>query len=305
MAITGVSLWHKHWVIGTVLTRLIIINILVWLTVVALSIIAKFFITSLEPFATNGTFFLATYADVGMLLRRPWTIVTHMFTHTGLFHILFNMLILFWFGTIFQGNFGQRRLLPTYLMGGLAGFFAFFLLYNGSGALDARGVSAQGASAAVMAILVATATYFPDMTLRLFLFGDVKLKYIALVYVIIDFVGLNGAANVGGHAGHLGGALYGFLYIRFLRKGTDINAWMERIIHYLAPLFTGQRPKMKVAHKRKTTSAGRRKSDEDLNAEKLKKQAQIDRILDKISQSGYDSLTKDEKDFLFRNSKDY
>lgn len=301
---TGGSLWHRHWVLGTVLTRLIIVNILVWLTVVALSIIAKFFITSLKPFA-EGTFFLATYADVSMLLRRPWTIITHMFTHTGLFHILFNMLILYWFGTIFQGNFGQRRLLSTYLMGGLAGFFAFFLLYNGSGSLDARGVSAQGASAAVMAILVATATYFPDMTLRLFLFGDVKLKYIALVYVIIDFIGLNGAANVGGHAGHLGGALYGFLYIRFLRKGTDINTWMERIIHYFTPLFTGQRPKMKVAHKRKATSAGRRKSDEDFNAEKLKKQAQIDRILDKISQSGYDSLTKDEKDFLFRNSKDY
>lgn len=301
---TGGSLWHRHWVLGTMLTRLIIVNIIVWLTVVALSIIAKFFITALKPL-TEGTFFLATYADVNILLRRPWTIITHMFTHTGLFHILFNMLILFWFGSIFQGHFGQRRLLSTYLMGGLVGFLAFFLLYNGSGALDARGVSAQGASAAVMAILVATATYFPDMTLRLFLFGDVKLKYIALVYVVIDFVGLNGAANVGGHAGHLGGAIYGFFYIRLLRKGTDINAWMEAVIHYFAPLFTGQRPKMKVAHKKKNPSAGSRKSDEEYNSEKLKKQAQIDRILDKISQSAYDSLTKDEKDFLFRNSKDY
>jgi membrane associated rhomboid family serine protease len=298
------TMWQRYWVSGTALTRLITANVLVWLFIVTLSVIGKLFIPELRPYAAHG-FFLSTYAEPAMLVRRPWTIITHMFAHAGLFHILFNMLLLYYLGSIFQGFFGQRKLLATYLMGGLVGFLAFFLLYNGSGQLNPVGKTALGASAAVMAIFVATATYFPDMTLRLFLFGNVKLKVLALVYVVLDFVALNGMSNVGGHAGHLGGALYGFLLMTMIRKGTDLNSGMERLIDWGTRVFSGKRQGMKVAWKRSPQqSAQKRKSDAEFNREKKERQERIDAILDKISRAGYDSLTKDEKDYLFRHGQD-
>lgn len=298
------SLWTRHWVNGTALTRIIAVNILVWLTVILLSVLGKFFIPELLKYS-SGVFYLATWADVGILATRPWTIITHMFTHVGLFHILVNMWLLYLLGSIFQGSFGQRKLLSTYLMGGLVGFLAFFMLYNGSGALDATGKSAIGASAAVMAIFVATATYFPDMSFRLLLIGNVKLKYLALVYVLLDFVALNGVSNVGGHAGHLGGALYGFLLVTQWRKGRDLNFAMDWVLDKLTLVFRPAERKLRVAHKRSTAAASaKRKSDEEFNQQKKERQERIDRILDKISRAGYDSLTSDEKDYLFRHGKD-
>lgn len=299
------GLWQRYWVTGTMLTRIMTANVVVWLVVLSLSIMGRLFLEDLRPYAGHA-FFLATWAEPSMVLRRPWTIVTHMFTHVGLFHILFNMLLLWYLGSVFQGFFGQRKVLSTYLMGGLAGFLAFFLLYNGSGNLEPIGKSALGASAAVMAIFVATATYFPDMTFRLFLFGDVKLKWLALVYVLFDFVALNGMSNVGGHAGHLGGALYGYLLVVFLRKGTDLNKPIEAVIVWLAALMGGDRSKMRVAYRGRgaKASAARRKSDDEFNVEKRERQQRVDAILDKISRGGYDSLTKDEKDYLFRHGKD-
>ncbi|MGF1564040.1 MAG: rhomboid family intramembrane serine protease [Flavobacteriales bacterium] len=295
------SLWQRHWVLGTMVSRLIVVNVLVWIAVVALSVLGRWFIPALMPYSVHA-FFLATTADPAVLVWRPWSVVTHMFTHAGLFHIFFNMWLLWIIGNIFQGFFGQRKLLAIYLMGGLVGFLVFFLLYNGSPALDMRGTTALGASAAVMAIFVATATYFPDMTLRLFLFGDVKLKYLALIYVLLDFFALNGVSNVGGHAGHLGGALYGFLSMSLIRKGTDLNGWMERLIDFFARLFT-RGEKMRVAYRNREADK-RRKSDEEFNVEKKARQERIDAILDKISRNGYDSLTKDEKDYLFRHGQD-
>jgi membrane associated rhomboid family serine protease len=298
------SLWTRHWVNGTALTRIIAVNLLVWLAVILLSVVGKFFFPVLQKFS-DGVFYLATWADVQYLLRRPWTVITHMFTHVGVLHILVNMWLLYLMGSIFQGNLGQRKLLSTYLMGGLVGFLAFFILYNGSGALDATGKSAIGASASVMAIFVATATYFPDMEFRLLLIGNVKLKYLALVYVLLDFVALNGMSNVGGHAGHLGGALYGFLLVTQWRKGRDLNAGMEWLLDRLTLLVRPAERKLRVAHKRSTAAAtAKRKTDEEFNRQKKERQERIDRILDKISRAGYDSLTSDEKDYLFRHGKD-
>lgn len=302
MAASSLGLWQRFWVSGTMLTRLITINALVWFAVLSLMIIGRLFIPELLPYS-NGTFFLATYADLSILIKRPWTIVTHMFTHAGFFHIFFNMMLLYYLGNIFQGYLGERKLLSTYLMGGLAGFLAFFLIYNGSGALDATGKSAIGASAAVMAVFVATATYFPDMQLRFFVF-NIKLKYLAIAYVLFDFVALNGVSNVGGHAGHLGGALYGFLLVRLWQKGTNLNSFMERTIDFLAAFFKTGQPKMKVSYKKSAAAKAKKKTDEEFNAEKRRREQRIDDILDKISKAGYDSLTKDEKDYLFRHSKD-
>lgn len=282
-------------------TRLIAVNVIVWLVVLTLSIVARLFLPALMGPASQ-TWYLAAPAEVGKVLMRPWTILTHMFTHEGLFHILFNMWFLYILGNVYQSYFGPRKVLSTYLLGGFAGFLAFFLLYNGSGALVAQGVTAIGASAAVMAIFVATATYFPDMSFRLLLIGDVKLKYLAIAYVLFDFVALNGVSNVGGHAGHLGGALYGFLFVQQLKRGRDLNTWLEKLIDRIAVLFKPG-TKLKVTYK-KSGPTKRRKSDEEFNAERKKRQERVDQILDKISRAGYDSLTKEEKDFLFRHSKD-
>ncbi|MDG2246520.1 MAG: rhomboid family intramembrane serine protease [Flavobacteriales bacterium] len=291
----------RFWTNGSMLYRLISINVVVFIVLLLLSIISKLFIPALASFSDDA-FFLATTADLGKLLYRPWTVVTHMFTHQGFFHLFFNMLVLFYFGKDFQDFFGPRKLLATYLLGGLVGFLAFLLLLNASVTLTTN-VSAVGASAAVMAVMVGLATYFPDKTFRLMLIGNVKLKWIAIVYVFIDLIGLNGLSNVGGHAGHLGGALYGFLLMYQMRNGKDIGMWFEKLLDRLADLFR-KRPKLKVKYSKKEKNSRAPKSDDEYNAEKVAKQKKIDKILDKISKAGYDSLTKSEKDYLFRNAND-
>ncbi len=291
----------KFWTNGSMLYRLITVNVVVWFVVLLLNILAKYFIPALEPFR-GGAFFLATTSDLTQLLYKPWTIVTHMFTHEGFFHLFFNMLILYYFGQRFLEFFGAKKLLATYIMGGLWSFLSFTLLFNLSPVLPSNTI-AVGASGAVMAILIGLATYMPDSTFRLLLIGPVKLKWIALVYVLVDLIGLNGLSNIGGHAGHLGGALYGFLLMYQMRNGKDIGMWFENFLDWLTNLFR-KRPDLKVKYKKKERTTRVPKSDEEYNAEKLAKQKKIDKILDKISKAGYDSLTKDEKDYLFRNSKD-
>jgi membrane associated rhomboid family serine protease len=277
------------------------INVVVWLVVLFLNIIANYFISALAPFS-SGAYLLATTSDLSKLIFKPWTILTHMFTHQGFFHLFFNMLILFYFGQRFQEYFGEKKMLATYIMGGLWSFVAFTLLFNLSPVLTTNTV-AVGASGAVMAILVGLATYVPDSTFRLMFIGSVKLKWIALVYVIVDLIGLNGLSNVGGHAGHLGGALYGFLLMYQMRNGKDIGMWFEKLLDRIANFFR-KRPDLKVKYKKKESNSRAPITDDDFNGQKLVKQKKIDKILDKISKGGYDSLTKDEKDYLFRNSKD-
>ncbi|MGB1033198.1 MAG: DUF6576 domain-containing protein, partial [Flavobacteriales bacterium] len=148
------------------------------------------------------------------------------------------------------------------------------------------------------AIFVAYATYNPDQKFRLILFGEVAVKYLAIGYVLIDYLSLGGA-NTGGHVGHLGGALYGFLMASQLKKGKDINAWFERILDRITNVFTRSK-----GTKGAKTNNSRGKSDEQYNYEKAQRSKRMDQILDKIGRGGYDSLNKDEKDFLFRNSKD-
>lgn len=291
-----------RWRTGGMLIRLIMVNAAVFLLITTLRIIAGFTGIAELSSGSTGVYFLATTADPQALLYRPWTIITHMFAHEGLFHIFFNMIFLWFLGRMFQEYFGSRKLLATYLLGGLAGFLAFFLALNLIPTMNPTGSLALGASAAVMAIFIGTATYFPDREIRLLLIGAVKLKYVAIFYVLLDYFALSGSSNVGGSIGHLGGALYGFLLMYNMRKGVDIGEWFERFLDRLVNFGKGA-PNLKVKYKKKQKTRVT-KSDEDYNAERNERQQKIDRILDKISKSGYDSLTKDEKDFLFRNSKD-
>jgi hypothetical protein len=209
-----------------------------------------------------------------------------MFMHAGILHILFNMLWLYWMGQIFEEYLGNKRTIGLYIMGGLAGALAYLLCLNLIPAFTnsnaAVGSTIVGASASVMAIVVATATLLPNYTISLILFGPVKLKWLVLVILAIDFLGIVGP-NAGGEIAHLGGALLGFIYVKQLQKGHD---WIGGI----SGIFRS-RSKLKVAAK--NTSK---------NSAEYPRQDEIDRILDKISQSGYDSLSKQEKEILFRAS---
>ncbi|HTI58876.1 rhomboid family intramembrane serine protease [Mucilaginibacter sp.] len=227
-------------------------------------------------------------ANFSHLAYRFWTPLTYMFMHAGILHIVFNMLWLFWIGQIFEEYLGNKRTIGLYIMGGLTGALFFVLGYNfipvfaqENAALNSTVV---GASAAVMAIIVATATLLPDYTMVLMLFGPVKLKWLVIAFVILDFLLIAGS-NAGGELSHLGGALFGFIYIKQLQRGND---WVA----FFTKMFSRQ-PKLKVASNNAAKNGGNVPRQED-----------IDRILDKISQSGYDSLSRQEKEILFRASKD-
>lgn len=296
MADTLVSLFTTRWKLFGIVERLITINVIVFVVLFTLKLIGSWFNIGAINIAENSSFYLATTSNWRVLLTRPWTIITHMFVHAGVMHILFNMVFLYFVGRMFVGFFGNKKLLSTYLLGGISGFLLFFIAGQ---FLPGAGGFAVGASAAVMAIFIALATYFPDMEIRLFLFGNVKLKYVALIYILIDYLSLGGG-NVGGHIGHLGGAAYGFLLMYNMKHGRDISAWFERILDRIANLFKGGG--MKVVHRSKPKK--RVVSDDEYNTQKLDNQKRIDRILDKISKGGWDSLSKDEKEFLGKHGRD-
>ena len=254
--------------------RIILINVGVFVAYALLRLV--FFVVGLHWELTP---WLAVPADLGPLLLRPWTLLSYMFFHEDLLHILFNMLCLWWFGQIFMQNYSGKQLRGVYLLGGLSGAVLFVLAYNLLPAFNAHGALALGASASVMAVMLAAATTQPNSTIGLLLIGMVPLKYVALAIVLIDIVSIP-LSNAGGHIAHLGGALYGLAFARLLTRGRDIS-------RPLAGLRRRQRPK----HPAKGYAPPRHTAQEQ----------HIDRILDKISRSGYDSLSPSEKAALFRN----
>ncbi len=233
--------------------------------------------------------YLALTAYLPKLAYRFWTPVTYMFMHAGFFHILFNMLWLYWMGQIFEEYLGNKRTIGLYLMGGLAGALFYVAAFNLIPAfIEVRSLGVVGASASVMAIVVATATLLPDYTISLMFIGPVKLKWLALFYVVIDFIGLAGA-NAGGEVAHLGGALLGYIYIKQLKKGNDFNRPVTKLFN----------PANKVNVISRTSGSYSSRS----TASAYPHQDEIDRILDKISHTGYNSLNRQEKETLQRASK--
>jgi len=234
------------------------------------------------------------------LLIRPWTIITTFFTHYGFIHILFNMLFLYWFGSLIKEYLGNKKLINLYILGGLAGGALYIMMYNISPyfANEVGRSSLVGASASVMAIVVGAATLMPDYQFHLILLGPVRIKYIAIFYVLMSLFGSVGS-NAGGDIAHLGGSLMGFVYVRQLQKGTDLGSWIESVLHFLRSFFI--RPKVKVSH-RKPRSSTRPSSSKTASPASGIPQDEIDAILDKISAKGYESLTKEEKQKLFNAS---
>ncbi|HZH70061.1 MAG TPA: rhomboid family intramembrane serine protease [Flavobacteriaceae bacterium] len=239
--------------------------------------------------------------DLEELIFKPWSIVSYAFFHGGLFHLFFNMLLLYYAGSFFLTYFSPKKLLNFYFLGAICGALVYALSFNLFPAFTGIGKSYLiGASASVMAILVGIATHIPYMGVRLLILGTVKLWHIAAFFVILDIIRIP-MGNAGGHLAHLGGALLGYIYVKQLAKGNDIGLWWEKLMNGFAGLFSSKKKSpFKTVHRNKTStrSASKTKSNKD------EKQRKIDAILDKISKSGYDSLSKEEKDFLFKSGKD-
>jgi membrane associated rhomboid family serine protease len=237
---------------------------------------------------------IALSSDLGTFIRKPWTLITFNFFHAGFLHLFFNLMVLHFSGRLFSTYFTDKQMLGVYVLGGIFSGITFVLSYIFIG----KAGLLVGASGAIMAILIATATYAPFMLLRIPLIGIVKLWHVAFVILLVDLIQMP-LDNTGGHLAHLGGALFGFIYIKLLQSGTDITKPFSALLDAFANLF---KPKKKTPFKkvhRNTTKNGVNsfKENKDMT------QKQIDDILDKISKSGYDSLTKEEKEFLFKAGK--
>jgi membrane associated rhomboid family serine protease len=300
---------QQHWREGGVLNRLILLNLAVFVGVATVRLLGRMeMLPGEEAWWTGpGVFGLAVSWDLAVLQARPWAVLTHMFVHTDVWHVALNMLLLWWMGRVFAASSGNRRLLSTYLLGGLAGFLVYAVMSNLFPGLRSGSTFAYGASAAVMAVFAAAATREPDRPVGIIFLGQVPLKWVALAYVALDYFGLSsGGAQTGGHLAHLGGAVYGFLLVRAWNRGYDPARWFEVLLDRLAVWAPrggagGTRMKM-VQRRRKAEPIRRTVSDEDFNASKKEKAERLDHILDKISRQGYDSLSVEEKRFLFEQS---
>lgn len=270
---------------------------------VSLFAIPYVFFALLALFSVQVNFldYVSLSSQPSALLWKPWSIITYAFFHSGFLHLLFNMLVLHFAGRLFLTYFTQKQFLNVYLLGSIFAGILYILSYFVFPSLAMLRVSLIGASGAIMAVLIAVAAYAPLMEVRLLLIGNVKLWHIALVLVIIDLIQLP-LENTGGHIAHLGGALFGYIYIKQLQRGRDIGGWFSKFLDGIANIF-GRRKALpfKKVHRNPAPPQKRR---EEKSVSKIvtkdKTQQQIDEILDKISQSGYDSLTAAEKEFLFK-----
>lgn len=281
----------KH---GTTLTKLIYINLGVFVVVSIVSVILKLF--NIEQ---GWLGYLMLSSSPQEFIREPWSIITYMFLHKDFIHILFNILTLYWMGKLFLCEATQHSLVGLYILGGILGGIFYMLGINlfPYFANQEHVSSLLGASGSVMAITVATAVFSPEKPVRLVLIGEVKLKWIAIAFVLISFMQM-ASINAGGQMAHVGGAFAGYIFAKLYMSGKDITAWIDKIINGTVNFFRkfGKQPKMKASYKRT-------ESDHDYNYRKKQENEEIDKILDKIKSSGYESLNDDEKRQLFGNKK--
>ncbi len=286
--------WDKP---NNALVQIIIINVVIFVVLLVLKVLLVVSEQGALYEAIRSKLMLP--ASIPYLLKQPWTVVTYFFTHEGFLHIIFNMLFLFWFGRIIQEFLGQNKVIALYVLGGLAGGLFYILIYNIIPFYQGRveGSLMLGASAGVYAIVVGAATFMPNYTFFLLFLGPVKIKYIAIFYVLLSFSQSIGS-NAGGELAHLAGAGVGFLYITQLNQGNDLGNWVIQFIKWIKSFFVSK-PKIKVTHRKKSQQKAHSSRTMNVEAD----QDEIDAILDKISQSGYESLSKDEKQKLFNASK--
>lgn len=325
------SIWddvRREFSFGNMINKIIIVNVAIFLIIniiwVVLQLANQWPAGSTPAYREFIRFFSISH-DWWHMLTHPWTLITHMFMQEGFFHLLFNMLFLFWFGRIFGDLLGDRRVLPLYIAGGLAGFLAYFLAFNLT-SLGNTPSYALGASGAVACILTAAGCFAPEYGIRLIIFGTVRLKWIVFFTIVVQFIRLGTTNNIGGTIDHIGGIVFGFLYVFYLRRGTDLTSPVDKSINWIQDTWEGlQKPsrehpqsgpraayrsgkpvqdtttKTRPSFMRKAGGKGKPKKKEEAK-NTLSHQEQLDLILDKIKEKGYNSLTKEEKDFLFRAS---
>lgn len=279
--------------------RFIYVNAAIFLILALIGVILQLFNRSGDILFQQ----LALPASFSRFLFQPWSIISYMFMHAGILHLLFNMLWLYWFGQIFLHFFSAIHLRGLYFLGGICGGLLYMVSYNifpyFAPVIEVS--TMVGASASVLAIVIATAYKEPNYPIRLFLLGTLRLKYLAAFAIISDLLFIT-SANAGGHIAHLGGALAGLWFASSLSKGKDRTRWINNVLNGIVRFFTSplkkrvKKPKMKVYK-------GKRQQDYDYNAKKKQESAEVDRILEKLKKSGYASLTEEEKKSLFDASK--
>ena len=271
--------------------KLILINVICF--VLPLFLKTLFYLFNIPSNVMIGWFELS--AEWSDLLFKPWTIFTYSFMHSGFFHLFWNMYLLYFASRLFLNLFSPRTFFNVYFLGVLLGGLTFMLSYSVFPAFQYASPIMVGASAGVMAVLIFMATYSPDLEVRI-IFFTVKLRYLGIAFVLLDVIQIP-YGNAGGHLAHLGGAALGYLYVKRLDQGVDIGLPFENFTNRMLNLFKKQ-SKLKTVHKRKASSNSKKKvTTQEVD------QSKIDSILDKISKSGYDSLTQKEKDFLFQAGK--
>ncbi|GMN09349.1 rhomboid family intramembrane serine protease [Croceitalea sp. MTPC9] len=256
---------------------------------------------ALLGFSSNGIVqWFELPKDFVSFLTQPWSLITYSFFHAGIGHIFWNMLMLYFSGRIFLNFFDNKRFINVYFLGVILGGLLFLLSYNVFPTLTNINSTLIGASAGVTAVLIFICTYIPNQEVRV-VFFNIKLWYVGVFFVLVDLVQIAYGGNIGGRIAHLGGALLGYLYARQLLKGNDIGVGFTKLIDGIGNLFKAREKKapLKTVYKNKT-KASKNKADYDKQA----RQRKIDDILDKISKSGYESLSKKEKDFLFKAGKE-
>ncbi|WP_143962446.1 rhomboid family intramembrane serine protease [Litoribacter populi] len=283
---------------GNSLYKILAINLLVYFVLLVAWVFMS--LAGLESVYNAMRSYLMMPAAPEYFITQPWTIFTYMFTHDRFFHILFNMLFLYWFGLLVMEYLGSRKFANLYILGGLAGGLFYMLIYNIAPLFSdvVHRSLMLGASAGVYAIVVAAATLSPNTSFRLLLLGNVKIKYIAIFYVLVAFANSAGS-NAGGELAHLGGAALGYFYVVQLRNGRDLGVPVQVVGQFFEKLFS-KKSKVKVTYRKKSYEY----KSEPLSKSRgeLTSQEEIDRILDKIADKGYDSLSKEEKRKLFEFS---
>jgi len=281
--------------IGNVGIRLIFWNIIFFIVPEVFFAVAQLF-----QFRVNYLDYVSLSTNWADLVWKPWSIISYAFFHAGAIHLIFNMLMLHFTSRLFLIFFTQKQLLGTYLLAAVFSGLVYLLGYHYLPMLSNVSTTMVGASGAIMAILIATTIYQPFMEVRLMLFGKVKLWYIAVLLLFLDMIQLP-MNNTGGHIAHLSGAFFGYIYIRLLQNGTDLSKIVNSVLDFFTSLFD-RKPStpFKKVHVNPKQPAVKKESR---IAVKDKTQQQIDDILDKISKSGYDSLTTEEKEFLFKSGK--
>ena len=289
---------------SSALYQLIAINAVVFIVLGVLNVISTLFSFSWVYELAKAQLVMpaAWYA----LLLKPWTIITTFFFHEGIYHILINMLVMFWFGQIIQEYLGNRRVTALYVMGGLAGGLLYLVGYNSLPILVGIRDSTYllGASGAVYALVVAAATLVPNYTFHVFFLGPVRIAYIAGFYVLLSFLELKGG-NTGGNLAHLGGALFGFVFVKQLRAGNDLGKPLNALLAWISNVFA-PKGSLRVSYKEPVAATKRAKATTAVagsSSAPMPDQEEVDAILDKISKIGYENLSREEKQKLFSASQ--